>query len=268
MLNPNDDEKKDLKKLRDKIMNSKLFSTYPIPVSWFLLEQDILRFAEERNANLVLVKDCVKIAAKLLINPEALEVALLYFHSLNVFLYSPEVLHGLVFIDPQFPLHCVFEFVAFQFKLTHGLEEAVNAADVFDIEKGIVTMEMMKKECFSKCFVPKLYGPEQAIKLFQNLFIAALLGSGKYLMPFLLSMMPKTELPKYVPTSFFPAPLLILFKNKSASNVSRLWRLLLFLTECFVGLWLISSLKTTGSSALRRWMTMMRMKRMMTLPNV
>ena len=147
MLNPNDDEKKGLKKLRDKIMNSKLFSTYPIPVSWFLLEQDILWFAEERNTKLVLVKDCVKIAAKLLINPEALEVALLYFHSLNAFLYSPEVLHGLVFIDPQFPLHCVFEFVAFQFKLTDGLEEAVNAADVFDIEKGIVTMEMMKRSC-------------------------------------------------------------------------------------------------------------------------
>ena len=197
-----------------------LFSKVKIPFSWFLLEQEILRFAGDKNTKIVQVSECARIAAYLQITPEILEAALLYFHSLNVFLYYPNVLPGLVFIELQFPLNCLFEFVAFQFKLTHRVEKVVNAAVLYHIEKGIITLEMMGSDCFSKCFVPKLYGPEQAIKLFQSLFIAAPLGNGKYLMPFLLSMMPKTELHKHVPTCSYSAPLLVLFKNKSESNVA------------------------------------------------
>ena len=220
MLNPNDDDRRVLKLLRQKIMEECPFSKYKIPVGWFMLEQDILKFAQEENRRIVLVSECVQIAANLQINPGILEAALLYFHSLNVFLYCPKVLPGLVFVDPQVPLDCVFEFVAFQFKLSCGKEKGVKASDVENILRGVVSKEMMGNKHFSKCFVPGLYGPEQAIKLFQSLFIAAQLNEGEYLMPFLLPVVSKTDLHKHIPTCTFPAPLLILFKNKSTSNKS------------------------------------------------
>ena len=219
MLDPNDDDRRVLRLLRQTIIEAGLFSKYKIPVSWFILEQDILSFAKKRNRKVVRVSECVTIAANLTINRKTLEAALLYFHSLNVFLYCPKVLPGLVFIDPQVPLDCVFEMVAFQFKLSHGAEKSVEKEDFENLMKGTVTMEMMKRR-FSKCFIPELYESEQAIKLFQSLFIAAPLGKGKYLMPFLLPVVPKTDLHKHVPTRSFPAPLLVLFKSKSNSEIT------------------------------------------------
>ena len=156
MLNPDGDDKEVLKLLWQKIMHAGLFSKSKIPVGWFMLEQDILKFAKEENRKIVLVSECVQIAANLKINPEILETALLYFHSLNVFLYCPKVLPRLVFTDPQVPLACVFEFVAFQFKLSHGTVKCVDASDVEHIMKGVVTVEMMGDKCFSKCFIPGL----------------------------------------------------------------------------------------------------------------
>ena len=220
MLNPNTEDRQVLKLLRQKVMEAGLFSKSKIPVGWFMLEQDIAKFATKRNRKVVLVSECVQIAANLKISPEILEAALLYFHSLNVFLYCPRVLPGLLFIDPQVPLDLVFEFVAFQFKLSHGIEKGVKASDVEHLMKGIVTVEMMGNKYFSKCFIPKLYGPEEAIKLFQSLFIAAPLGNDEYLMPFLLPVVPKTDLYKHIPICPFPAPLLVLFKNKSTLKIS------------------------------------------------
>ena len=220
MLNPDDEDKQILRLLRQKIMEASQFSKSKIPVGWFMLEQDILYFAKEKNRKVVQVSECVQIAANLKINQEILEAALLHFHSLNVFLYCPKVLPGLLFTDPQVPLDCVFGLVAFQFKLSHGMEKGVKASDVEHLMKGVVTVEMMWNKHFSKSFIPGLYGPDEAIKLFQSLFIAAPLGNNKYLMPFLLPIVPKRDLHKHIPPCPSPAPLLVLFKNKSTFEIT------------------------------------------------
>ena len=149
-----------------------------------------------------------------------MEAALLYFHSLNVFLYCPQVLPGLVFIDPQVPLNCVYELVAFQFKMSRSAVMGVAVDDYQRLMKGIVTLKFMKSKHFTHCFVSKLYEPRHALKLFQSLFIAAPLGNGEYLMPFLLKCVAKTELHTYLPSHSFPVPLLMLFRSKSTQQVS------------------------------------------------
>ena len=220
MLKPDDDDWRVLRFLRQKIMEANLFTTIKIPAGWFILEQDILKFAGGKGRKIVLVSECVWIAGSLKISEEILEAALLYFHSLNVFLYCPQVLPGLVFIDPQVPLNCVYELVAFQFKMSCGAAMGVAADDYQWLMKGMVTLKFMKSKHFTHCFVPQLYEPRHALKLFQSLFIAAPLSNGEYLMPFLLKFVPKTELHMYLPPRSFPVALLMLFRSKSTQEIA------------------------------------------------
>ena len=185
-----------------------------------MLEQDILRLAAGKGRKIVFVSECVRIADCLKISGEILEAALLYFHSLNVFLYCPQVLPGLVLIDPQVPLNCVYELVAFQFKMTCGAATGAAADDFQRLIKGMVTLKFMKSKHFTHCFVSNLYEPRHALKLFQSLFIAAPLGNGEYLMPFLLKFLAKTELHAYLPSHSFPVALLMLFQSKWTQEIS------------------------------------------------
>ena len=220
VLNPNDDDNYVFRVLREKIMDAGLFTTVKIPVGWLLLKQDILLFAAKMGRKIIRVSECGLIAHNLNIRPHFLEAALLYFHSLNIFLYSQEVLPSVVFIDPQVPLNCVYEFVAFQFKLSCGAVKGVEALHYDNLMKGIVTLDFMNSEHFSKCYVPGLYEPQHAIKLFQSLFIASPLGEGKYLLPFLLPTILKTDIHKYRPSCSILPAFVVRFKTISTSDVT------------------------------------------------
>ena len=110
-------------------MEANLFTIIKILAGWFMLEQHILKFAAGKGRKIVLVSECVRIADRQKISGEILEAALLYFHSLNVFLYCPQVLPGLVFINPQVLFNCVYELVAFLFKMSCGAAMGVVADD-------------------------------------------------------------------------------------------------------------------------------------------
>ena len=220
VLNPNEDDWDVLRVLRQKIMEAGLFSEYQIPVGWFLLEQDIRKFAENEGRKVVSVSDCVTIAANLeIINREILEAALLYFHSLSMISYRPNILPGIVFVSPQVPVDCLFKLVEFQYKIFHGIKKGIMAEDVECLKKGKITVKMLETE-FSHCFFPPLYTPSKAIELYQSLFIAAPLSDDEYLMPFLLPVVSKTEIAKLIPSNCPVAPLLIVFKDTSTSEVT------------------------------------------------
>ena len=220
VLNPTDDDNRVLRVLRERIMDADLFTTVKIPIGWFLLKQDILRFAAEKGRKIIRVSECVLIAANLKINAEVLEAALLYFHSLNIFLYVPHVLPGILFTNPQTPLSCVYEFVSFQFRLSCGAIEGVEALHYDNLMKGIVTFDFLNSRHFSKNFVSGLYEPQHALKLFQSLFIASPLGIGKYLLPFLLPMISKTDIHKYRPSRSNLPALMVRFKTVLTSEVT------------------------------------------------
>lgn len=110
-------------------------------------------------------------------------------------------------------------FVAFQFKLSCGVVKAVEALHYDNLMKGIVTLDFMESAHFSKSYIPGIYEPHHALKLFQSLFIASPLSNGEYLLPFLLPTIPKTDIQKYRPASSTPA-LMILFKTVITSKVT------------------------------------------------
>ena len=218
MLNPNDADKEVLGVLRDKIMNVK--SPYPeakVPCSWFALEEDIRKLSESNCVKVVSVAECEKIAKPLHIDSETLEASLLYYNSLNKFLYCPKILPGVLFVEPQVLLNCVLNFVKLQFKVSHKEEMGLIEEHARLLKEGVMTLEFIKEHSFES-FVPPLFTAEHALKLFRSLFLVADIGKGKFLMPFLLPFTAKEELMEYKPSTNSPPTLLVVFKTLSESE--------------------------------------------------
>ena len=223
---------------------------YKIPIGWFLLEQNIIKASK---GGVISKTDCLGIATALGINAEALTAALEYFNDLNIFLYYPSVLPEIVFSEPQVLLDKVTELVHFSYslrgdstpvgkgqgkgrmktlfnkvtKLLPGPSSQQTKSPSVTGEgkwlqfrdKGIVKLELFRDEHFSSHYIPDLFTPEDLIKLFQHLLIAAPLSSTEYFMPSLLQTISPDELFKMLPShSSSAAPLLVYFPAGCARN--------------------------------------------------
>ena len=181
-VNPDDADKKVISKIRSEV--TKLFKVcgeYKIPVAWFLLEQDIRKFADDQHRGVVSFKECLDIAKSLTIHFGALIAALSYFHQLNVFLYYPSLLPNVVFCNPQVLLNIISLLVSYSYKLRSGgsLEDVLDGRWFRFRDQGLVTVGMLEHERFKTCFVPDLFSPTELIKLLQHLFIAVPINSSK-----------------------------------------------------------------------------------------
>ena len=238
---------------------------YKIPISWFLLEQDIIKAS---RGGVISKSECLGLAALLNINGEALTAALEYFDDLNIFLYYPSVLPELVFSNPQILLDKVTELVHFSYslqtsslpgapegvrrqkqkkekttffsKLVHfrsshsseSLPVALEGKWLRFRDKGIVTFEMFQDERFSAHYIPDLFSPADLIKLLKYLLIIAPLSDTEYFMPSLLQMTPD-ELTKKPPApSSSVAPLLVYFPAGCAQNGVFCALVVYLLSEC------------------------------------
>jgi len=130
---------------------------YKVPVGWFLLEQDITKSAK---GGVISRKECLAIASILDIDKEALNAALEYFDSLNIFLYYPSVLPEVVFSSPQLLPDKVTEFVHFSYSLqSDSPPVALEGMWLQFKEKGIVIVDMFQDERFSAHYIPDLFKP-------------------------------------------------------------------------------------------------------------
>ena len=127
------------------------------------------------------------VAAVLNIDAKALRAALEYFDDLNIFLYYPSLLPGIVFSNPQVILDKVTELIHFSYCLQgSGPPVALEGKWLQFQDKGIVTLEMLQDERFSTHYIQNLFTPADLIKLFEHLFIVAPLSGTEYFMPSLL----------------------------------------------------------------------------------
>jgi len=190
---------------------------YKVPVGWFLLEQDITKSAK---GGVISKKECLAIASILNIDKEALNAALEYFDSLNIFLYYPSVLPEVVFSSPQVLPDKVTEFVHFSYSLqSDSPPVALKGMWLQFKEKGIVTVDMFQDERFSMHYIDDLFTPTDLIKLFNHLLIVAPLSGTEFFMPSLLQTVSPEEVRKQLPpSSASAAPLLVHFPAGCAQN--------------------------------------------------
>ena len=247
LLNPDDNDEEVLKVIRKCISNTDIGEA-KIPVSFFMFEQDAIKYAKQqmgkdRKVLVLSFKECMQVGARLKMSRDIVKAALIYFHRHNVFLYFQRILPNVVFLAPQVPLDFVNEIVAFSYKVKSGAILGLGGKYVRFCNEGIITEEMLCYDILqlSDHFIHGIYEPQDAINLFLHIYAIAPLKKEKslaenpthssrprqkalklreieYLMMSLLDDKPENEIQEYLPSSSKVAPLVIHFSSGCVPN--------------------------------------------------
>jgi len=172
-LTPNKDDEIVFKEIQHSISDPRLGEQIDIPPSFFMFEQDTIKYAEHQGRKIVSFDECAKIGSRLKMSWEVVLAGLIYFHQHNIFLYFPTILPELVFTDPQVPLDFINTIVAFSYKVLAGAFRGLPAEYTIYLKNAIITEEMLQHESLSTLFVSNLYQIQHAIKLFTHLCVIA-----------------------------------------------------------------------------------------------
>ena len=188
------------------------------PISWFKFEQVIQKIARDDKKRILHWKECLRVARLLHLSKKDLDAALDHLASFGIIHYYPHLLPNIVFVDPQFILEKISEVVKFHYKLRHDSQShtAIRGERRKFANEGCVTLELLRKEQFSKHYTD-FFTPSDFLKLMKDrLIVTNLIGKDEYFMPCLLRTMESQEIDQYRVTSSTSgvAPLAIHFSCK------------------------------------------------------
>ena len=222
LKNPDDSDERALELIRRKVGKPGLGKTFETPISFFMFEQDLLKFAEsEAKRDILSLNECKTVGARLKMSQEMVEAALVLFHRQNTFLYFHNVLPNHVFIKPQVPLDIINSIVAFSYKELEG----VSAKLVSQLKNGIITEKLLSYDQISPHFQTGVYEVQDAIRLFCHTLTIAPLhhkedaarpvpdSEREYLMMCLKPPIPDQDLHRHIPTSSDTVPLVVRFSS-------------------------------------------------------
>ena len=168
------------REIRKRII-SKGSRTQKVPISWFLLEQDLRSAGDEENNGIITIGECAKFAEAIKVSQ--VKSALKYFHFLNIFLYFPRssILSKIVFTDPQVVVTIVSAFV----------KEAYQKVDDTEFkdfsERGEFTKSFVKSK-LCRFLVPGAGFEEvEVIELLKITLVVAHIEEGRFFMPCVLT---------------------------------------------------------------------------------
>ena len=227
-------DKEVLELIRTNVADDNLGEVFELPGSFFMFEQDLIKFAAEVGRNILSFEECMQVGARLKMSREMVQAALVLFHRQNTFLYFRYVLPNHIFVKPQVPLDCVNGIVRFSYRVGDGELEGFPAKFVPLLKDGIITEEMLNHKELSFFFIPGFYEPSHVIKLLRHTFNIAPLShdiqqtkkellqpksslslnrEDEYLMMCLLPAIPDQELRRKIPSSSDTVPLVVKFNN-------------------------------------------------------
>ena len=219
---PGDNDERALELIRTQVGEPCWGNTFETPISFFVLEQDLVKFAkDEVKRDILSLEECKQVGARVGISSEMVIAALFLFHCQNTFLYFQQVLPNHVFIKPQVPLDIINGIVRFSYKKLQG----VPAKFARLLKNGIITEELLSCHEISSHFKKGFYEVKDAIKLFCHTFTIAPLdhkddtasranqAEMEYLMMCLKPAIPDHELHHHLPQSSETDPLVMKFSS-------------------------------------------------------
>ena len=210
--NPDENDKKCFDLIRQKVADLSGALDVDTPIAFLVLLNDVNKYAEEQRKKVVSVEECQAIAGRLKMERQSLEAALIFFNDMSVWMYMPSVLPDVVFVDPQMPLDSINGIVQYSFRVGGGAIPGLVASECQLWKEGVVSSEMLKGEEFRGCFVRGLFEADDALKLFEKLYIVARLNEREFIMPAMLQTVAEKNMKKYVPApSEHVAPLFLHF---------------------------------------------------------
>ena len=209
--NPDENDKKCFDLIREKVADLSWALDVDTPIAFLMLLNDMNKYAEEQKKKVVSVEECQAIAGRLKMERQSLAAALIFFNDLSVWMYMPSVLPGLVFVDPQMALDSVNQIVQYSYRVGGGAIKGLAASECRLWKEGVVS-EMLKGKEFRGCFVRGLFEADDALKLFEKLYIVARLNEREFIMPAMLQTVAEKDMEQYVPSpSEHVAPLFLHF---------------------------------------------------------
>ena len=170
---PDDDDVSKLELIRTKVSESEVGEVVTKPGSYFIFEQVLMEFAAKKGRDILSFDECLEVGGNLKMKAEDVQAALIFFHRQITFLYFQHVLPNLVFTKPQTPLDFINAVVQFSYKVNCGEVKGVTAKLTSSLRDGIITEEILSHKLLSKCFIPNLYEPHDAIDLLLHTFSLA-----------------------------------------------------------------------------------------------
>ena len=210
--NPDKNDEKCFDLIREKVADLSRALDVDTPIAFLMLMNDVNKYAEEQRKKVVSMEECQTIAGRLKMERQSLEAALIFFNQMSVWMYMPSVLPGVVFVDPQMPLDSINRIVQYSFRVGGGAIPGLAANECRLWKEGVVTSEMLKGEEFHACFVKGLFEVDDALKLYEKLYIVAPLNEKEFIMPAMLQTVAEKDMERYVPApSEHVAPLFLHF---------------------------------------------------------
>ena len=216
---PDEIDEKCYSLIREKVSDLSVALHVTTPMCFLAFLNDVNKYGEVHKKRVVSMEECQAIAGRLKMERQVLEAALVHFNQMSMFMYVPSVLPGVVFIDPQMPLDSVNRIVQHSYRVGEGLIPGLTKAESRLWKEGVVTSKMLKGTEFSSCFVRDLFEADNALKLYQSLYIVAPLNKSEFIMPATLQTVSLQDMQQYLPAlSEYVTPLLLHFHKSRIAN--------------------------------------------------
>ena len=204
-----------------------------VPLWWFIIELSLQRLSSLLGRGVLKKSECVELAQHLGFHHDALQAALVYFNEMCIAHYYPEILPDIVFVDPQVLLDKVSELTQHAIKLRKesNLQDGSAGYTPMDAkwkpfrDEGILTIDMLKEDCFQKHFEEDIFTPADLVAIMMELLIVAPLTALppvdiksnlpriEFFMPTLLRSVPPSELKEHRVFNSSADPLFIRFQS-------------------------------------------------------
>ena len=223
--NPSSEDRAVVEKIQRLVTNECSPTPADVPLQYFALEIVLEEASEKLGRGILSIEECVEAAAKLHFNRHTLDAALQFLDGLSVLFYFPEVLEGVVFVDPQVLLDKATELVKKLYELLEGTgcDDKDDNAGVWQIfiDHACFDLDFLSRPDFSQHYLPGLFTPVELVKLFKRLLIfadfpipknKALSHTKHFFMPALLQVLNEDEISKHcVPSDSLAAALALDF---------------------------------------------------------
>ena len=172
-----DENRQIAEKIRSEICQS--YIEAEIPVRWFLFQLDLEEHQITSNSSIVSKSECISIGSTLEMNEGDVHNALMYYHDLTIYLYFPEVLPNVVFLNPKPLLNILSLLISISF--ADGVDHLKSTLDIHvDLDtheklktRGIFSKNLLTKS-LSKGFLKEFSADEFLILMEYLLIISPL----------------------------------------------------------------------------------------------
>ena len=179
-----------------------------VPLQYFALEILLEEASRKLDRGLLSFEECLEVASELHLDRHTLRAALQFLDDLSVIFYFPEVLEGVVFIDPQVLLDKATELVEKIYFLrteTGHIQCAISGEWQTFRDHAVFNLDFLSQKEFQRHYVAGLFTPVELVKLFQRLLIIADFNEGKFFMPALLPILEDDKVCKHRVAADSPA---------------------------------------------------------------